>query len=73
MEHQLQTFPGVGKKKECSGNILKNNDKYLTDIFFMVQGFRHLVAVGYVAEILFPERCVQEECPCSMDINEIYN
>ena len=28
---------------EWGGNILKNNNKNLTDIFFMVQGFRHLV------------------------------
>jgi hypothetical protein len=59
MEHQLQTFPGVtnrGKRKmDWSGNILKINDRKLTDIFFMVQGFWHLIAVGYVSEILFPE------------------
>jgi hypothetical protein len=39
----------------------------------MVQGFWHLIAVGYVSEILFPEWRVQEQCPGSMDINEICN
>jgi hypothetical protein len=77
MEHQLQTFSYVTnrrkRKKEWVGNILKKNDRNLTDIFFIVQGFRHLIAVGYVAEILFPERRVQEHFPGSMDINEICN
>jgi len=77
MEHQLQTFPGVanrGKSKTVwSGNILKNNDRNLSDIFSVVQGFRHLVVVGYVAEILLPERREQEGCLGSIGLNEIGN